>query len=105
MSAALGHVPVLAREVVQAFSPVAESRRPERPLIVDGTLGLGGHSERLLEHYPRVRIFGLEWDREALSKARERLARFGDRFQAQEGSYAELPAFLAQTGVRRVEGV
>src|SRR5689334_17356381 len=50
------HRPVLARAVVQAF----QFRRPA--FVIDGTLGLGGHTERLLKHYPSLRVLGLEWD-------------------------------------------
>ena len=49
--------------------------------VVDGTLGLGGHSEMLLERYPQMRILGLDWDADALGIARERLETFGDRFE------------------------
>src|SRR6478736_6505771 len=83
------HKPVLARAVVQAF----QFRRPA--FVIDGTLGLGGHTERLLKHYPNMRILGLEWDSEALRIARKRLEVFGDRFEGLEWSYAELPKLMS----------
>lgn len=94
-----GHIPVFVHEVAAAF----DFRRPA--LVVDGTLGLGGHSEHLLERYPQMRILGVEWDHEALAIAQSRLERFGTRFTFVEGSYAELPAILESQGLPAVDGV
>lgn len=93
------HVPVLANEVVRAF----DLQRPIR--VVDGTLGLGGHSERLLRQYPDIRVLGVEWDATALAAARERLAIFGDRFQSVEGSYADMPGILKTLNWGPVDGI
>lgn len=93
------HVPVLGDEVAGAFD------LGRKALVVDGTLGLGGHSERLLERYPQMRILGLDWDAGALSTARERLKKFGDRFEAVEANYAELPSVLSQGGRGTVDGL
>jgi 16S rRNA (cytosine1402-N4)-methyltransferase len=93
------HVPVLAAEVVTAFDFGREA------LVVDGTLGLGGHSEKLLAAYPSMRILGLDWDRRALEIARARLAVFGDRFEGVENSYAELPSVLSHRGLGMVDGI
>lgn len=94
-----GHVPVLVQEVVDAFA----FHRPA--VVVDGTLGAGGHSQRLLERYPDMRLIGLEWDKEALAAAQERLRRFGDRFQSFEWSYADLPALLSRLSLPNVDGL
>ncbi len=64
------HIPVLGDEVVAAF----DFGRPA--LVVDGTLGLGGHSEKLLQRYPDMRVMGLDWDAQALTTARKRLDHF-----------------------------
>src|SRR5258708_29466765 len=92
------HLPVLADEVVEAF------HFDRGALVVDGTLGLGGHSERLLEAYPRLRLIGLDWDAQALELARERLARYGDRFEGVEGNYADLPSILSPRGLGTIDG-
>jgi 16S rRNA (cytosine1402-N4)-methyltransferase len=52
------------------------------PVIVDGTLGLGGHSEALLQKFPQLTVIGIDRDTQALEKARTRLAQFGDRFKS-----------------------
>jgi 16S rRNA (cytosine1402-N4)-methyltransferase len=97
------HIPVLCQEVVAQFEPYEVL---DNATVIDGTLGLGGHSLALLERYPRLNVIGVEWDAEALHYARERLNdRFGARFQALEGSYTELPSLLERQGVGAVQGV
>jgi 16S rRNA (cytosine1402-N4)-methyltransferase len=93
------HIPVLGVEVVNAFSF-------DRPaILVDGTLGLGGHSELLLRAYPQLRVLGVEWDSKALSSAQDRLAIFGDRFEGIEASYADLPDVLQDRSLSGVDGL
>ncbi len=93
------HVPVLLREVLEAL-------RPERGgVLVDATLGLGGHAEALLDAAPAVRLVGIDRDPEALALARARLARFGDRFVAVEGRHEELALHLDGLGLPEVDGV
>ena len=89
---------------MQAFDLVPAGRQA-RLLIVDGTLGLGGHSEKLLRRYPGIRIVGLDWDVDALETSRQRLEVFGDRFEAVEASYAEIPSILSQRGRGTVDGL
>lgn len=96
------HVPVMLTECVEALD-VADA--VDGAVLVDCTLGLGGHSEALLERYPGARLFGLDRDPEALARSRARLARFGDRFEAVHAVYDELPDVLAERGVKRVHGV
>src|SRR5436305_12070398 len=52
-----------------------------------------------------MRILGLDWDTDALTIARQRLASFGDRFEAAECSYADLPSFLSQRGRGTIDGI
>ena len=93
------HVPVLLREVLEAL-------RPERGgVLVDATLGLGGHAEALLDASPSVRLVGIDRDPEALALARVRLARFGDRFVAVEGRHEELALHLDRLDLPQVDGV
>jgi 16S rRNA (cytosine1402-N4)-methyltransferase len=93
------HIPVLGNEVVDAFNFSRDS------VLIDGTLGLGGHSEMLLERYPTMRILGLDWDADALTIAKVRLARFGERFEVAEASYAEIPSIMSQRGRGTVDGI
>jgi 16S rRNA (cytosine1402-N4)-methyltransferase len=68
------HTPVLLKAVLDTLVP-----RSERPFMLDGTLGEGGHAEAFLSRYPSLRLLGLDADPEILKTSRERLSRFGDR--------------------------
>jgi len=70
------HVPVLLDRVVQLLEPALA--RPGA-VLVDATVGLGGHCEAVLDRCPQARVVGLDRDPVALELARRRLARFGDR--------------------------
>jgi 16S rRNA (cytosine1402-N4)-methyltransferase len=79
----------------------------ERPgaVVVDCTLGLGGHSEAMLTRFPEVRLIGLDRDKEALRLSDERLAPFGDRATLVHAVYDELPEVLDRLGIPRAHGV
>jgi 16S rRNA (cytosine1402-N4)-methyltransferase len=75
-------------------------------LYLDATLGLGGHSQRLLEaSAPGGRVIGLDRDPAALALARERLAWAGERLVTVAASFADLAEVAAGLGVDRVDGV
>ena len=95
-----GHRPVLADEVTFLL-------RPRRGgWIVDGTVGMGGHSERLLESGgAAVRVLGLDADPEALRRAGQRLARFGDRARLCRGSFRRITALAAEAGVAEAAAI
>jgi 16S rRNA (cytosine1402-N4)-methyltransferase len=78
------HIPVLREEVTALFSPVPAG------LLVDATVGAGGHSAALLEAHPGLRIIGLDRDVAALDAARGRLAQFGDRVRLVHAPFAAL---------------
>ncbi|MGA8046709.1 MAG: 16S rRNA (cytosine(1402)-N(4))-methyltransferase RsmH [Dermatophilaceae bacterium] len=97
-----GHVPVLLQRCVDLLAPAATA---PGSIIVDSTLGLGGHSEALLAACPEARIIGIDRDPSALTHARARLAAAGDRFVAVHAVYDELPTVLAELGVHEVQGI
>jgi 16S rRNA (cytosine1402-N4)-methyltransferase len=78
------HAPVLVSEVVGLLDPGRGG------LYLDGTLGGGGHSEAILEASPLARVVGVDRDPAALEASGSRLARYGDRFEAREGDYADV---------------
>jgi 16S rRNA (cytosine1402-N4)-methyltransferase len=79
--------------------------RPEG-IYLDATLGLGGHSERILQaSAPGGRVIGLDRDPEALALARERLAWAGERLVTVGASFADLAEVAADLGIERVDGV
>ena len=72
------HVPVMLTEILDALAP---SLARSGALYVDATLGMGGHTEAVLERFGEARAIGIDRDTEALRLAGERLAHFGDRFE------------------------
>lgn len=76
MMTTFSHTPVLLERCLELLGPALES---DGALLVDGTLGLGGHTEAFLETLDHIRLLGLDRDADALAHSRERLARFGDR--------------------------
>ena len=96
------HVPVLLDRIVELLAPALEQ---PGSVMVDATLGMGGHSESVLERCPNARVMGIDRDREALKLAGERLARFGDRFTPIHAVYDELPRVLTEQGLSSVSAV
>jgi 16S rRNA (cytosine1402-N4)-methyltransferase len=74
-------------------------------VVVDCTLGLGGHSEALLTRFPEARLVALDRDKEALRLSGERLAPYGERATLVHAVYDELPEVLSRLGIARVQGV
>jgi 16S rRNA (cytosine1402-N4)-methyltransferase len=74
-------------------------------LFIDCTLGLGGHSEAILEAAETARVIGIDRDREAIAFAVERLARFGSRFRAVHANFRELTAVLENVGSASANGI
>jgi 16S rRNA (cytosine1402-N4)-methyltransferase len=75
-----------------------------RALVVDATVGAGGHAEALLEHGVQ-RVIGLDRDERALATAAERLAPFGDRFRPVPAKFSRLRDAVAEVGVESAGGV
>lgn len=95
------HVPVLLERCVGLLAPALAS--PEA-VVVDCTLGMGGHAEALLSRTP-ARLVGLDRDPEALRRSGVRLAPFGDRVTLVHAVYDTLPEVLADLGLEQVHGV
>ena len=101
--------PAGARHVPVALPRVAELLRPalaDRPaVLVDATLGLGGHAAALLAEHPRLTLVGLDRDPEALEMARRRLAAHADRIHLVHAVYDRIADVLGELGLPRVDGV
>ena len=96
------HVPVLLDRVLALLAPALEA---PGAVVVDATLGLGGHSEAMLARFTGLRLVGLDRDPAALDLAGRRLAPFGSRATLVHAVYDELPEVLAGLRLRRVHGV
>jgi 16S rRNA (cytosine1402-N4)-methyltransferase len=95
------HVPVLLDRVLELLAPALTS---PGSVVLDATVGLGGHSEALLRAHPELRLVGLDRDPEALRRSGERLASFADRTHLVNAVYDELPEVLIRLGVSRLHG-
>ncbi len=96
------HVPVLLERVLALLAPALENRPA---VLVDATLGLGGHANALLEAHPRLTLVGLDRDPNALKLSGERLARFAGRIHLVHAVYDEMPQVLAELGLSEVDGI
>lgn len=96
------HVPVLRDRIVELLAPALE--RPGA-VFVDGTLGMGGHTEAVLSRLPNVTAYGVDRDTQALDLASSRLAPFGRRFVAVHAIYDQTFVALGELGVDQVDGV
>ena len=96
---ALAHRPVLLRETIELLAAERGG------LFVDCTVGLGGHSEAILQTPFDAQVLGIDRDEEALELARKRLAKFGGRFRAVHADFRELTRVLATAKVEAVRGI
>ena len=96
------HVPVLLERCVGLLAPALIG--PD-PVVVDCTLGMGGHAEALLRADPRCRLVGLDRDPEALRRSGMRLAPYAERTILVHAVYDELPEVLRRLGLDCVHGI
>ncbi|MEP7739714.1 16S rRNA (cytosine(1402)-N(4))-methyltransferase RsmH [Nocardioides sp. 31GB23] len=96
------HIPVLLDRVVALLAPALDH---PGAVLVDCTLGLGGHSEAVLERLEHARVVGIDRDPAALELAGQRLAAYGDRFRGVHAVYDEIPEVLDELGLDHVDAV
>jgi 16S rRNA (cytosine1402-N4)-methyltransferase len=104
-----GHLPVLLDRCVELLTPALtrEHADGEGAVLIDATLGAGGHAQRFLTELGGLRLIGLDRDPDALWIAGERLAQFGDRVMLVRTRYDGIEGVLAETGYRtnQVHGI
>ncbi len=93
------HYSVLLNESIEALNI-----RPDG-VYVDGTLGLGGHSEQIAKRLTTGRLIAIDRDKSALERAEERLAPYAQRISFVHGNFRDLPQLLANQGVDRANGM
>ena len=94
------HRSVLLDEVLEYLSPVPGG------VYVDGTLGMGGHSEAILSRCaPDGRVIAFEWDEAAIAVSRDRLKRFGERLTVVRRNFAEIVSGVQGLGIETVDGI
>ncbi|OKL47537.1 16S rRNA (cytosine(1402)-N(4))-methyltransferase [Boudabousia liubingyangii] len=95
IKAAEAHTPVMLKECLELLAPALE--RPGA-IMVDCTLGMGGHTEAVLKAFPEVTVYGIDRDPQAIELASARLAPFGERFQAVHATYDQVYEVAQKAG-------
>lgn len=96
----LPHYPVLLNEVLQAFEPLTLE------VVVDGTLGAGGHAEALLKAHPEIQHYiGIDQDPQALALAAERLKPWASKMTFKHGNFAQFDDFLSEFSLFKAQAI
>lgn len=94
------HIPVLLDSVLEIVNP-----QPGQ-IVVDCTLGLGGHAAAILQRIePTGRLIGIDFDPANIAIAKEKLAKIGGSFELHHNNFAALPTILAGAGIERVDAI
>lgn len=96
------HTPVMLERTLELLAPALEQRGA---VMVDATLGMGGHTAAFLERFPELTVIGLDRDTDALAIARERLAKYGDRARFVHTVYDGIAKAVRSEGFTEVQGV
>lgn len=97
-----GHTPVLADRVLALLAPALNQ---PNAILIDATLGHGGHSELALSTFPELTVIGLDRDLSAIKLATQRLAPFGSRVNLVHTVYDQIPEVLVQNNLSAVQGI
>lgn len=94
------HAPVLVSEVIDALCPSPGD------VLLDATVGMGGHSSLLLKHEPGIKkLLAMDWDEQALAMAKKRLRGHGKRVRFYQGNFLDMDAILHEEGEPGFNGI
>lgn len=96
------HSPVMLQRCLDLMQP---GFNVSKPVAIDCTLGLGGHTEALLTQNPTLTVIGIDRDPSAIALASERLAQFGDRFIPVLAVYDEIESILERLEIKAVHAI
>jgi 16S rRNA (cytosine1402-N4)-methyltransferase len=97
------HISVMRDTCVDLLTPAIN--KAETPVVVDATLGLGGHSEALLESNPNLVLIGIDRDLDAIIQAKNRLAKFENRAMVSHAIFDEITDVVNSFGFEKVDGI
>jgi 16S rRNA (cytosine1402-N4)-methyltransferase len=102
-----GHVPVLLDRCFELLQPALTRHHADGSgaVLIDGTVGAGGHAERFLTDLPGLRLIGVDRDPTALDIVRTRLSRFADRLTLVQTRYDGIETALAESGYGSTESI
>ncbi|CAB5102219.1 MAG: 16S rRNA (cytosine(1402)-N(4))-methyltransferase RsmH [Actinobacteria bacterium] len=96
------HISVMRDRCIELLEPAIMTTH--NPVIVDATLGLGGHTEALLAKFPTLTIIGIDRDKDALARATQRLAAFSDRLLTSHASFDSIGSVVESFGYTQITG-
>ena len=96
------HTPVLQQRCFELLAPAISV---DNAILIDATLGLGGHAESALTEFPNLRVIGIDRDPEALELSKTRLSRFAPRIDFVLAVYDEISQVLANLNIEHVQGI
>ena len=96
------HVSVALERSIELLAPAI--KKSDNPILVDATLGLGGHSYALLERFPNLKIIGIDRDQNAIAAAKSRLSSFGDRIQIAHAVFDHITEVVNSFGYNKIDG-
>ena len=99
----LEHISVMRDTCVDLLTPAIN--KSETPVVVDATLGLGGHSEALLKSNPNLVLIGIDRDLDAIVKAKNRLAKYENRVKLNHAIFDEISEVVNSFGFEKVDGI
>ena len=97
------HISVMRDTCIDLLTPAIN--KSETPVVVDATLGLGGHSEALLDSNPNLVLIGIDRDLDAIVKAKNRLAKFENRAIVSHTIFDEIKNVVNSFGFKQVDGI
>jgi 16S rRNA (cytosine1402-N4)-methyltransferase len=94
------HIPVLYREVIDTFKDI------EKGIIIDCTMGYGGHSSMILDANPNIELIAIDQDQTAIDFSTKRLEKYGDRVSIRKGRFSSvIKDIIEEFGVDKIKGV
>lgn len=94
------HIPVLYREVIDSFKDIDEG------IIIDCTMGYGGHSSMLLEAYPNIKLIAIDQDQTAIDFSTARLQKYGTRVTIKKGRFSNvIDEIISEYGAKNIRGI
>ena len=102
MTSNIAHVSVMRDRCIELLTPSIESS--SNPVVVDATLGFGGHTQALLEKFPKLTVIGIDRDSDAIAAATQRLAPYADRIRISHATFDEIADVVASHGFTKIDG-
>lgn len=94
------HIPVLYREVIETFENMQDG------IIIDCTMGYGGHSSMILDSNPNIKLIAIDQDQTAIDFSSKRLAKYGDRVEIKKGRFsAVIKEIIKENDISNIKGI